>query len=220
MLVRRSGDSDLLHEPIRRSFRSLAEFEGQDQFRMPFNSDEAPRITDIHIIACKGIFMTFLLLDEIPNFVQLNILHRNTADFAGQERFALLAGNDQELDDRFAVQATQALRTPDAVTFNQESKCELAALLFKVVFHPERLCVRFGKCLTAVVATVALQSIAMLSRLLAIDPAIVARHCAISLDRSSQKPDNRGVRFARLRLCGFAAPVTVPAVIGALLSTL
>jgi hypothetical protein len=62
----------------------------------------------------------FLLSDESPNFVTLNIFHRNVADDPRQHFFAATADLNQELHDRVAVEIGYTLSSPNTVTLNQE----------------------------------------------------------------------------------------------------
>jgi|ERR1035438_3855100 hypothetical protein len=100
------------------------------------------------------------------------------------------------------MQFGDPLYRPDAISFQQELKRQ-QTFLVAGIHIPERPLVGLSEGLAALHTTVALPSITMLPELCGLDPAIVARHYTISLDRSNQKPDNEIARSVRLRLCGF-----------------
>src|SRR5689334_5007576 len=72
-----------------------------------------------------------------------------------------------------------------------------------MVLYAKAFLVRLGECFSALVAAVALKAVPVFTVTRSVDPAVVARHCAISLDRASQKPDNQIEGSVRLRSRGF-----------------
>src|SRR6185437_12763739 len=115
---------ELLHEAVGTRFRALAKLEGQHELRMAFDPDEAPRITDVHIVASKGIFVAFFFSDEAPNFIGLHVANGNVLDFLGKQAFTALASSNEQLADGIAVNASDALRAANAIAFNEQLKCE------------------------------------------------------------------------------------------------
>ena len=68
----------------------------------------------VFVVRFFGRLVAFLLVDEAPNFIALDILHRNVHDQAAHELFALLAGQHEHFHDRVAIDSGDALRAADA----------------------------------------------------------------------------------------------------------
>jgi hypothetical protein len=114
-----------------------------------------------------------LLSDIAPNFVTLNVLHRNALNPMRHDCLAASAGNHKQLHDRVPVQTADPLSYADAIAFQQQFNTRF----LQVIFDAEGFGVRFSESLTAQRAAKTLQPVAVLSSLRCFDPAIVASHC-------------------------------------------
>src|ERR1039458_2871934 len=72
---------------------------------MALDPDEAPRIAQVHIVTLKRILVAFLLSHKSPDFIGLDIRHRDVADLGIKERFATLARVHHRFGDGLLVQA-------------------------------------------------------------------------------------------------------------------
>ena len=128
------------------------------------------------VMRLLGCLVTFLLLNESPNFVALDIFDGDVHNQPAHHLFALLASSYQDLQNRIAMDASQALGGPNRGSFDEQ--IEDSQDLFSGHRHAsnERLS-RFAVGLPALRATKPERAVSVNTRALAIDLAGSAKHC-------------------------------------------
>ena len=118
--------------------------------RIALDGDEAVGVTDAFIVRFLRSLVAFLLLDESPNFIALDILHRNVHDQTAHE--ASRTSHQPSL----SIFMMRVLSRPvirwcsDRVSFHQGVASAQSDLLFGDVDLAQRERVRFGVGLAAV----------------------------------------------------------------------
>ena len=164
-----------LDKGVRGGLSATAKGEVQNQLGVPLDSDEAVGIADAVIVRFKGGLIAFLLLNEGPDFVTLNVLHWDVDDQAAHEPFALLASFHQNAHEGIDVQIGNALRAPQTVSLDQEPEGQHDALLGNVGPFQRGLVV-LGVGLAAHRAAEALKAIAVGAKALTSNLTVRASH--------------------------------------------
>jgi hypothetical protein len=98
-------------------------------------------------------------------------------------RSAFFTSENQQFQNRAVVNVRDPLHRGDAVTFQQQPQNQLG-FIDRKVHSVQRGVASIREYLAALGALVAL-TIPALTKLAAVDPAIVTGHCAISIDRKT-----------------------------------
>src|SRR5580704_17379534 len=91
---------------------------------MALDGDETIRIAQAVIVGLFDCLVLFLLAHVSPNFIALDLLHRNVDDQTAHERGALLASMNQEPQDRVAMQPGDSLGCTLARTLYEQLERE------------------------------------------------------------------------------------------------
>ena len=112
------GVSQSLAEQVRIGLGSLAKVPSHHEFRIPLHGRKAPRVARVFGVALllPGLF---LAEHRCPDFVRLNIVDVDLADFVLQEPLAAFADENEQVQDRLQVGIRQASRGPNARPFHQ-----------------------------------------------------------------------------------------------------
>jgi hypothetical protein len=176
-----SGESLALDENIRRGLIALTEREVENELRVPLDSDKAVGVTVVRVVFRPDALLFFL--NERPQFVTLNVLDGNVADFLPHDPFALLASEHQEFQDGRVVNLGQPLDTRNGVAFEQHPQNHFSLLDWQV-HAVQRLFLRLGERLVALAALVAGKPVAMFAELAALGTAVMAGHPTLELSSS------------------------------------
>ena len=107
-----------------------------------------------------------------------------------------------KFENRGVVNVRHAFDAGHAVAFQQETQNHLG-FLDRQIHSVQMVFPRLQERLRALAALIALVAFTVTSFALTFDPAGMAGHFAISLDRADQKPDNGLEESVRLRSRGF-----------------
>jgi hypothetical protein len=129
-------------------------------------------------VRLKWCFISFLLLDEGPNFVALNVFDWDVDHYAAHDLFALLASHNQKFEDRPVMNAGNPLYGIDRATFHQQVE-NLFRLVHWRVHAVQGVVPRIGDHLAALEALVAL-TVFTFPEFPTFRTAVVANHCEIS----------------------------------------
>jgi len=170
----------LLSEGHRIPSRSLPEVPGQDQLCCPLDSDEAISVTASGVVDRVALLFATA---KSPQLIALNIRHRQVADSAFQKSFALFADEDEQGKNCGVVKSGEPLDRAYGTTFAQKLN-GLGSLIQRGIHAAKRCGTIFGEGFRAPTATIALKTVAMLSKFLAAGIAVVTRHFGLPFSRS------------------------------------
>jgi hypothetical protein len=117
----------------------------------------------------------FLTSNEAPDFITLHIIHGNIAALAFKESLTTITRKSENLHDCVLVNASEPLNRTDRATFYQEIDNSFHFLRGSV-HAAQVLIARVRVRLVALAAAISLLALASFPKLLALGPAIVARH--------------------------------------------
>ena len=113
-----------VREILRITGRPLAKVPRHDELAGPLNRGEAVGVpADVFIVAVV-LARPFLASDESPNFVGLDIFHRDMMNGRFQESLALLSGVDHRVNDRVPVNPGQPFGRANGVAFQEHPQTE------------------------------------------------------------------------------------------------
>lgn len=163
------------NENIRGGLIATAQREVENELGIAFDGDKTVGVTDAAIVRFLGTLVAFLLLDESPNLIALDILHRDIHDQTAHNGSALFASQHQQIHDGVAIQIGDAFGAADGVAFDQQAKREYDPLLRNVASSQGGF-VGFGVGLFAERAAKTAKAIAVFAKALAINLATSASH--------------------------------------------
>jgi hypothetical protein len=164
-----------LDEDVRGRLVATAEREVQNELRVALDSHECVGIADGLVGGFLRALVAFLLLDEAPDFISLNVLDRDVDNQPGHELFALLAGQNQQAEDGLAVNSGNPFSAANTGPFDQKPQDQFGFLSGQL-HSIKRSLVGFSEGLAALMTAVALKAVPMLSETPAFVPAGVAGH--------------------------------------------
>jgi hypothetical protein len=174
--IRSGSMTKSFNKDISRGLIAASQGEVENQLRIAFDGNKAVGVPYPFIVRFLYRLVAFLLADESPNFIALDIFHRNVHDQAPHQCVALLTGGNEDFHDRVDVEIGNALRAPQAVTFDQQPKGEHDAILRDIGAF-ERGLVGFRVGLLAERATKTAKTVAMFAEALTSSIARSASHC-------------------------------------------
>jgi hypothetical protein len=152
---------------------ALADGIGGNQFSLGVNRDEHPSIADLWRIL--GFYMTLFFRDVSPNFIALDVLTAKILHLTVHQGYAALTRENQETENRVAMQLSDAFGATNTRTFDQELNCQ-QSFFFGHDHRLKQADVCFRECPTAQGATKAAKAVAVLPEFPAFDVAIRAIH--------------------------------------------
>lgn len=173
LAVRCRRMSDAFNKCVRRMLVALPHCDVENQLRVTFNRNECVSVAKILIVL--GTNALLLLAYEGPKLVALNVAHFDIADLIGHNALALLASENQQLENRCVMNLGNALDGRNGITFEQEFEDHLG-LLDRQVHAVQVIFPEFQEHLGALTALVALVTLAVTSVAFTINAAIVAGH--------------------------------------------
>jgi hypothetical protein len=192
--LRRVGSArELLHEARGAAKGALAELMGQHQFGGPIYGDEAPSIADVSEVRFATMDVMFLLEDESPNLIALNVGRWNVVNRCGEYGLAMLTSGDEHLQDRAMMQSRNAGGAANAGAFTDEPDGQQAVVGYEAALSAGFALMRLGITLSASIAPKALQAVAMFAESLTINKTAMAGHLDLDLS-SGQGQNERGTR--------------------------
>ncbi len=164
--------ADFICESLRVACRAAPKVPRQNQLCVSFNGDEGVGIP-ARGIAARIVF--FFAADKAPQFVTLNVRHRDVADSTFQKPLALLANQNEQRKNCCVVESSQAFDRTDRAPFNKKLN-RLGSLLQRRVHAAKRRGMVLGKRLAALITAETLKAVAVFSKFLTARIAVVTGH--------------------------------------------
>jgi hypothetical protein len=179
-LARSNGIAKSLNEGVRGLLVATPQSEVQNKLAVTLDGDECVGIPDAVAVRFVWPLVGFLLLNETPDFIALNIRHPDIANLLTHDPLAVLASEHQHREHGLWLHIAEPRRTANGVSFHKAIQDHAHLLLGEPHVGSEGLFLRLRKPLTALLALVALNLIAPLPSFDSFDPARMARHGGIS----------------------------------------
>ncbi|MFZ0802214.1 MAG: hypothetical protein WAN70_08610 [Terriglobales bacterium] len=146
---------------------------GRNQFRIRVQCDEDPSISGFWRIVYR--YPALFLLAECPNFVALNPLALEVLHLRFHESYAALSSENQETENRIAVQSSDALGAANTGAFDEELNRQ-QRFIFRHCHGTKQADVIFRVGLAAQWAPITLETISVFPETPAFDLALLAIH--------------------------------------------
>jgi hypothetical protein len=161
----------LFNEFLRIAGGAPSKVPSQDQLCVPFDCDKAIGIPAQRVTVHIALFFA---PDVAPNFIALNVPHRDVADCVFQKPLASLASKDQDVKDCIAVGFSDSLNGADGAPLDKQPD-DLSDLLSQQV-SPVQLVGSLTVGLVALAAAETLIPFPVFPKFLALGFAIMAGH--------------------------------------------
>jgi len=168
----RGRQAQAFNENVSGRLVPLAQRDVQNQFRVPLYRDKGVGIAHSRIVFRSDTLLFFP--DVAPKLITFHVLYFYVANLLSHDPFALLTGEDQQLEDRRVMNFRDAFDTRNAVALKQEFQNHLRFLDWQV-HTVKRVVPCIGEYLAALRALVTLTVLA-LPEFTAFGTAIVAGH--------------------------------------------
>lgn len=116
--------------------RALAAIDSADQFAFGLQAEKRVDVAPFGRISGRNA--TFLLVNEAPQFVDLDALDVQVLQFPVDDFLAVVADALEQSADRVAMRSGDSLDTSDAASFNKQTDDLGLFLAFQVICHDSR----------------------------------------------------------------------------------
>jgi hypothetical protein len=169
------------------SGRAASKMPRENQLCVAFDSDKAIGVSAFRVAHEVPFLFT---ADKAPQFIALDFGHRNGADFAFEDAFALFSDHHKQRQNRGVMYSGHAFDGVDRASFNKKLD-NFQGFVQRGIHAAERSVVLFRESLTALTAAIASKSVAMFPKLLTFGVAIVAGHGLFPLAFLREKPNTQ-----------------------------
>lgn len=181
---------DLLSERYRVAFGATAQVPREYQLAIAFDCDERPSVSDSSFLFTLPRLGLFLHPDVSPKLVALDIPYAETVDALREESVALLTCQRQEIQNRSRVHLGNPRSAVNRATLDQVLQ-DAHGLLLGQDHVAEWPLMRLGESLAALLAAIALQTIAVFAKFLRWLIAGWAVHFVSSLEQRKSIKDSK-----------------------------